>query len=432
MRNKEEKTMLEVIEPDYMAAFSCIGLLCPDTCCRGWDIVIDEATCERYEKSRNVEFKEMVSRAIVHQKEETNEGEKDIACIRMGKGKRCLFLCNDGLCMIQRKTEEKNLSETCRTYPRVIYIWNEEYAERSLCVSCPAVAKLILGRQEPLRFVTKKIEASELDGLRITDKDQRLETDCLPLRRFLIQVLQDRKLPLERRLNLANEFFWQAGGLSGHHAEKKFHNLVDIYQQKLEIDETIRPQDVSVVIDNTRIVQQLDGMRQLFFQRLQNPELRPSFRQQLEVVLSHWQFTDESSISQNSVKQYIEDKEFYQLFFLPKYSGLLENYLVNEVFKSIFITEDGAPFYVEWFRLIVQFVIVRALLMSALTEDPEALVQEHIIESIRQTSRIIGHDGLYLQQVMSQLSANQLEEAAVLQDFCNKLLGGTNLEIKEI
>lgn len=430
MRNKEEKTMLEVIEPDYMAEFSCIGLLCPDTCCRGWDIVIDEATCERYEKSHNAEFKAMISRAIVHRKEETDEGEKDIACIRMGKGKRCLFLCNDGLCMIQRKTEETNLSETCRTYPRVIYIWNEEYAERSLCVSCPAVARLILERKEPLRFVTKKIAVAELDGLRITDKNQRLETDCLPLRRFLIQVLQDRKLSLERRIELANEFFWQAGGLSGHHAEKKFNHLVDLYQQKLKIAETIRSQDVSAVINNTLIVHQLDGIRQLFFQRLQNPELRPSFRQQLETVLSHWQLNEESQISQNSVQQYIEDKEFYRLFFLPQYSVLLENYLVNEVFKNIFITEEGAPFYVEWFRLLVQFVIVKALLMSALIEDPEALVQEHIIECIRQTSRVIGHDGLYLQQVMSQLSANQLEEAAQLQDFCNRLLSGNTLDIK--
>jgi hypothetical protein len=244
--------------------------------------------------------------------------------------------------------------------------------------------------------------------------------------------LQDRKLPLERRIKLANEFFWQAGGLSGHHAEKKFHHLVDMYQQKLEIAETVQNQDVSAETKNTVTMKQLDGIRHLFFQRLQNPELRPSFRQQLETVISHWQLTEESQISQNSVRQYIEDKEFYQLFFLPKYSDLLENYLVNEVFKNIFITEEGAPFYVEWFRLIVQFVMVRALLMSALTEAPEALVQKHIIESIQQTSRIIGHDGLYLQQVMSQLSANQLEEAAALQDFCNRLLGENNLELKEI
>jgi len=432
LRTKEEKTMLEVIEPDYMAEFSCIGLLCPDTCCRGWDIVIDEATCERYEKSHNAEFKEMVSRAIIHQKEETDEGEKDIACIRMGKGKRCLFLCNDGLCMIQRKTEEKNLSETCRTYPRVIYIWNEEYAERSLCVSCPAAARLILGRQEPLRFVTKKIEAAELDGLRITDKDQRLETDCLPLRRFLIHVLQDRNLPLERRIELANEFFWQAGGLSGHHAEKKFYHLLDVYQQKLEAGETAQKQDVCDEIKNTVIAKQLDGIRQLFFQRLQNQELRPSFRQELKVVLSHWHLTDKFPISRNSVQQYVEDKELYQMFFMPKYSDLLENYLVNEVFKSIFITEEGAPFYIEWFRLLVQFVIVRALLMAALPEDPDALFQEYIIERIRQTSRVIGHDGLYLQQVISQLSENQLDQGEALQDFCDSLLGKGSLKIKEI
>jgi len=419
LKNKEGETMLEVIEPDYMAEFSCNGLLCPDTCCSGWEIVIDEATCERYEKSHNAEFKATLSRAIVHRKETTKDGEHDVACIRMGKGNRCLFLCNDGLCMIQRKTEEKNLSKTCRTYPRMLYLWQDAYAERSLCVSCPAAAHLILGRKKPLHFVTKKIEAAELDGLRITDEGQRLESDCLPLRRFLLEILQERNLSLPRRLQLANEFFWQAGAIAGHHAEKKFHRLLVRYQQKLREEGGVP--EAAIVARKTIIARKLEAMQRLFFHRLQNPELRLDFRQRLAAALAHWRLKAEEPISQKSIEQYTEDEEFYQIVFLPEYSEVLENYLVNGVFKNIFITEDGTPFYQEWFQLLVQFSIAKALLIVSMTENPKGIVQEQVIETIQKTSRAIGHDGLYLQQMANQFAAKQPAEDA-LRDFCNKML----------
>ncbi len=422
MEKKREQTMLEVIEPDYMTEFSCNGLRCPDTCCKGWDIVIDEATCERYQKSNNTEFKTMLSRAIVHRNERTRKGEEDIACIRMGKGNRCLFLCNDGLCMIQRRTDEKNLSETCRTYPRVLYIWNEEFVERSLCVSCPEAVHLILERKEPLRFVRRKIAAAELDGLRITDKGQRLKVNCLPLRRFLIHVLQDRKLSLTRRLQIANEFFWQAGGMCGHHAERKFEHIMDDYQGLLHTEELTPVLTGNVVPCNDVVEQQLGSIRDLFFQRLQNPALRTDFRQQLEEVLAHWELKSRALIPRKGVEQYIEDRELYQLFLLPKYSALLETYLVNEVFKDMFITETDPAFYLGWFRLLVQFVIVRALLLTTLSESGTELTQNQIIEEIQQTSRVIGHDELYLEQAARQQFAVGQSEEMALRHFCDSLL----------
>ena len=36
--------------PDYYDKFKCIADKCPDTCCAGWQIVIDEASLEKYKK----------------------------------------------------------------------------------------------------------------------------------------------------------------------------------------------------------------------------------------------------------------------------------------------------------------------------------------------------------------------------------------------
>ena len=41
---------MEYIRPDYYDEFSCIGGACPDTCCSGWQIVIDKESQDRYKK----------------------------------------------------------------------------------------------------------------------------------------------------------------------------------------------------------------------------------------------------------------------------------------------------------------------------------------------------------------------------------------------
>ena len=37
---------MEYVYPDYYRQFTCIGGECPDTCCAGWEIVIDDKTLE--------------------------------------------------------------------------------------------------------------------------------------------------------------------------------------------------------------------------------------------------------------------------------------------------------------------------------------------------------------------------------------------------
>ena len=74
---------INITEPDYWPAFVCSGGDCPDTCCQGWDIVIDPATCARYEKSGSREFRKLLSRAVVHRREDGAAGPSEVACIRM-------------------------------------------------------------------------------------------------------------------------------------------------------------------------------------------------------------------------------------------------------------------------------------------------------------------------------------------------------------
>ena len=39
---------MRYIKPDYYDKFQCVADKCPDTCCAGWQIMIDEESLERY------------------------------------------------------------------------------------------------------------------------------------------------------------------------------------------------------------------------------------------------------------------------------------------------------------------------------------------------------------------------------------------------
>ena len=40
---------MRYIKPTYYDEFKCIADKCPDTCCAGWQIVIDEETLDKYQ-----------------------------------------------------------------------------------------------------------------------------------------------------------------------------------------------------------------------------------------------------------------------------------------------------------------------------------------------------------------------------------------------
>ena len=46
---------MRYVKPYYYNEFKCIADKCPDTCCAGWQIVIDDETLDKY-SSEKVEF----------------------------------------------------------------------------------------------------------------------------------------------------------------------------------------------------------------------------------------------------------------------------------------------------------------------------------------------------------------------------------------
>ena len=123
---------MEVTIPHYYKRFRCIASECPDTCCAGWAIMIDDKTLKKYKKIRGTFGRKV--RASVNWKEKS---------FRQRKG-RCAFLNKENLCELYLEGGSDYFCRTCRRYPRHIEEF-EDCREISLSLSCMAAARIILG-----------------------------------------------------------------------------------------------------------------------------------------------------------------------------------------------------------------------------------------------------------------------------------------------
>lgn len=173
--------------PTYNQLFRCIGGACPDTCCRDWSIVPDEAALADY-RTAPEPLRSALAAAL------TTDDDGDV-CFRLGPDGFCTLLTEDGLCPIQRDWGETHLCAHCAAYPR----FTEEYgplAETSLAVSCPEAARLLLECDAfTLAETDDGREDAPLDGV---DGELLAQLDCS--RAAALALLTDRTWPLWARL----------------------------------------------------------------------------------------------------------------------------------------------------------------------------------------------------------------------------------------
>lgn len=132
---------MKVRVPNYFNEFKCIASECEDTCCAGWEIVIDDETHKRYEKVEG-EFGDILRSKIVK-----SDGE-NIFLLNNGN---CSFLNEKKMCEIYINLGEDHLCYTCQQFPR----YTEEFLdlkEVGLSLSCPEAARIILRKAENTTF----------------------------------------------------------------------------------------------------------------------------------------------------------------------------------------------------------------------------------------------------------------------------------------
>ena len=154
---------MRYIIPDYYKEFQCTADKCEDTCCAGWQIMIDRKSLRNYGRVTG-DFRKKMFRSVDWMK----------GSFRQDKDKRCAFLNENNLCDLYANLGKKSLCRTCRLYPRHVEEF-ENVREITLSVSCPEVAKMLMGREEKVRFLTYEKEGEE-EATRENKKGECLST----------------------------------------------------------------------------------------------------------------------------------------------------------------------------------------------------------------------------------------------------------------
>lgn len=177
---------MKVWFPEYYKTFRCIASACPDSCCKEWEVDVDDAAACFY---RGLEGP--LGDRLRQVLKDTEDGT--VMTIENG---RCPMWRQDGLCRIQAELGHDALCQVCREFPRLRHDYGD-FVEYGLELSCPEAARLILS--QPCSLLSEDIpggEAPEYDSevMRILLETRRTvldfwETTSLPANFALAVVL---------------------------------------------------------------------------------------------------------------------------------------------------------------------------------------------------------------------------------------------------
>ena len=139
---------MKCLKPKYYDQFSCIAGACPDSCCKGWAVDVDDDAAAFY-RGLAGDLGDRLRSVLAD--------EGDGAYMQIENG-RCPMWRDDGLCRIQAELDHDALCHVCRTFPRLRHDYGD-FVELGLELSCPEAAKLIL--TEPSDLLCQEIPGGE-------------------------------------------------------------------------------------------------------------------------------------------------------------------------------------------------------------------------------------------------------------------------------
>jgi lysine-N-methylase len=115
------------------------------------------------------------------------------------------------------------------------------------------------------------------------------------------------------------------------------------------------------------------------------------------------------------VEQYIEAEERFSRPFFEQHPYIMENYLLNYVFRTLFpfgraasahYTPQGA--LAEYTLMATQYALVNGLLVGIAGHHQEAFGTEHVVKLIQSFSKAVEHNLTYLKQVKEFIRGRNL------------------------
>ncbi|AVK47333.1 lysine-N-methylase [Clostridium sp. MF28] len=372
---------INVFLPKYMEKFKCINSSCIDTCCAGWDINIDEDTYNNYTNSTG-ELKELLEGKFFF-----NEAEHDFfnnGFMALKDGNRCPFLNCNMLCDIHGGFGEKNLCITCKSYPRVFNIVDNIY-EKSGLPSCIEICTKAFLDKDKMEFIENEEEINEndIEIRRIIDSEAFEGTESLfqyfwDIRVISINIIQLREYSIEERLNILKNFYWKIQSSYKLNDFDGIEKLLDDFNNEYIDYESLKGMNFKENND--------------FYMDIAKDDLLENIRGiRLKQCVNEYK---DGIFNKNDLRTYLEENPRY-FDEIDEYSYILENYLVNQIFKDLIPFNKGEEFLESIKVLINTYKIIKAYIIGIAMNSKEKINEQQIIRVIQSLSKDIEHNKVF-------------------------------------
>jgi lysine-N-methylase len=377
--------MLHSLRPHYAKNFRCIGPECEDTCCQGWDVVIDKGAYHDLQSLPKFQPKAKDYLVVI-----TNPTQSEYARIQLTPENTCPFLSSERLCSIQQQYGERYLPGICASYPRATRTI-DGLKETALLLACPEAARLVLLNPD----LVQPEESGASRYSRFTHFGEKpVKTNGSPhqflweLRAFTLLLLRDRDYLLWQRLFLLGMFSKRLKEIT----DTGELGLVPLLLQEhstMIIEGKLRPaMDGIPVRTGPRLVTLLEIIKR-HLDTTAGKHAR--FRECVKDFLTGIRCDDKTPIEACG-PVYEDNYSRYGRPFLDRHPYMLENYLINFVFRSRFpygIDSAGNPStpVLDFLLMGILYALIRDLIVGASGLYRENLNSGHIVKIVQSVAK---------------------------------------------
>lgn len=350
-----------------VAKFECLQADCPDTCCKGWSMQLDDETYKKYEGTEleNAVAYDGVNNEIRVMK---RDPETDF-CIKF----------TEGICSIHADKGAHYLGDACNFYPRVTRnIAGKKIMTATL--SCPEIARLMLFENSAAENIEQ--ETDRFPNSLITYEKENLTADeMLKTHQAFLDACDDESVSPEQILSRI-----YSASLSLNFIDTKEWSNAASFMLKMADRKLPKPQPDSA--DSFKLLQVFAGIIHATgkARRERLGLALESIEKSLGVSVD-WQSltlnpTAPDALSYN-LKKYSENKS--------KFDKILRAYIKSQLSFSTFPFAGLGDDIVDKSKLLIfRFAITRLGLMALSKQD---VTQEKIVDIVQPISRVMDHLG---------------------------------------
>jgi lysine-N-methylase len=410
-------------QPTYGAHFRCIGSACEDTCCHGFAIPLDRKSYEQYQNFRQPSMAALAARFVILNPA-PGKADSLYAHLDLLPTGDCPFFTTERLCGIQLENGPEALCATCSIYPRVLNKVDEGL-EVSLNLSCPEAARQVL--LNPAMFNDAFLPAHTFR----TDQSSWLATEAtspihkpwqhfVAIRVLVMAILRDRKRSLGQRLFLLGSFCRALNDISSSVQNDTVPAMLSVYRS------TLAQAPNAATLTSTEPAPSavpLDVVLQLSALRLQEGGAGERFRHCFEEFQRGIGYCLEST-ADGDLRRFHAAEEQYCRPFFARHPHMLENFLVNSVFRTLFpfgrgVSVHAPPLSISdaYLLMATQFGWIYGLLSGVAGFYQQHFGPDQVVRVIQSYAKAVEHHPGFILKILAFAKTRHLDAAEGIADL---------------